>query len=84
MNRLVMFFVLGGCVLAPAQQATQETVVPVVDRSPSSSPIAVSGTFMVKDEPAELLRHSGEGKISLTNVSSKPVLLPCCKSTWKV
>ncbi len=75
MNRLVMLFLAGGCVMASAQQATQETFIPVVDRSPSGSPIAVSGTFIVKDEPAELFRHSGEGKISLTNVSSKPVLL---------
>ncbi len=75
MNRLVVLAFLVACAAAAAQQATRETFVPAADRSPSGSPIAVSGTFIVKDNPAELFQHSGEGEISLTNVSSKPILL---------
>jgi hypothetical protein len=46
-----------------------------MDRSPSGSPLLVTGDVTVRDRPTERLRYSVEGRLSLTNASSKPILL---------
>lgn len=75
MQRLVLLILFVACSVVEAQQAAQESVISIRDRSPSGGPLLVIGDVTVRDRPAERLRYSVEGRISLTNASSKPILI---------
>jgi hypothetical protein len=75
MNRLMALLLLGGCMTAVAQQTLSDLFVTVVDRSPRNSPIVVSGSGILKDNPEQQARYSGTARLSLLNVSSKSILL---------
>lgn len=74
MNRIILIALLVVCAAA-APQKEQESLISIVDRSPSGSPLLVEGDVIAYDKPREQLRYSVKGRTSLTNVSSKPILL---------
>jgi hypothetical protein len=74
-KRIILIALLIGCAAAAPQQAEKESLVSIVDRSSSGSPLVIRGNVTARDNPTNPLRYSIEGKISLTNVSSKPVFL---------
>jgi len=75
MNRLVILLLFGGCLTAAAQQATRDLFVPVIDRSPQSSPVVISGSGILKDDPQQQPRYSGTARLSVVNVSAKSIVL---------
>jgi hypothetical protein len=75
MRGIILIALLAGCVIAASQPAGQESFISVVDRSSRGSPLLVKGDVTAKDKPTEKLRFSIAGRVSLTNVSSKPILM---------
>ena len=75
MRGIILFALLAGYAVAAPQQAEQESFISVVDRSFRGSPLLVKGNVTAKDRPREKLRYSVAGRVWLTNISSKPILL---------
>jgi hypothetical protein len=75
MKAILLIALLTGSAAAVPQQAEQESLISITDRSSTGSPLLVKGDVTAKDRPTEKLRYSVSGRVSLTNVSSKPILL---------
>jgi hypothetical protein len=77
MKRRVLAFTLLalGCTSVRSQQADEESFIPVVDSSSGNSPLEIKGDVRAFDTPAERARNAIVGRLSVTNVSSKPILL---------
>lgn len=75
MKEIFLIALLAGCAVAAPQQAEQESLIPITDSSSSDSPLLVKGDVTAKDRPTEKLRYSVARRVSLTNISSKPILL---------
>lgn len=74
LNRIILFALLAGCAAA-SPQTERESSISIVNRSPGGSPLLVKGDVTAFDKPTEQLRFSVKGSVSITNVSSKPILL---------
>jgi hypothetical protein len=74
MRGIILIALLAVCAAVP-QHAEQESFISVVDLSPRGSPLLVRGDVTAKDRPTGKLRYSVAGRVSVTNVSSKPILL---------
>lgn len=75
MSRLVFIVLVAGCAAVSAQPAERISVISIVDHSPKGSPLSVKGDVTAYDKPAQQLRYSVKGRISVTNTSAKPVIL---------
>ncbi len=75
MNRVILFALLAGCAATSAQEPAGISVISIVDHSPSGSPLVVKGDVTAYDKPAEQLRYSAKVRTSVTNASSKPIVL---------
>jgi mannitol/fructose-specific phosphotransferase system IIA component len=76
---LVFALLLLGCTSVRSQQTDQETLIPVVDFSAANSPLEIEGDVRTFDKPAEQARFMIVGRLSVTNISSKPILLTVLK-----
>jgi hypothetical protein len=74
MTRIIVIALLLGYAAA-APQTEQESLISIVDLSLSGSPLLLRGDLIAYDKPTEQLRYSVKGKISVTNSSSKPIVL---------
>jgi len=75
MNRLVALILFAGWLAAAAQQTPRNLFVPVVDQSPQNSPVVISGSGILTDDPQQQPRYSGTARLSVVNVSTKSIVL---------
>jgi hypothetical protein len=70
--------------LTIGQNSTDETVisVPVVDKSPGGSPLAISGTFWLAERVRDgMLETSQDAEVLARNITSKPIVVLVCSFT---